>query len=303
MAADAPHPAFESYAAEAVPPVDVGSPGKAGQLDLAFATGADGQTRLVKDYARVPFHLSGTLAHDPHPDAETVYVQSPSGGVAQGDRHEISVDVGDDAVAHVSDGSATKVLSMECNYGAADLSLSVGPDGHLDYVPEPLILHADARFCQDLTLTVAPGGTAVVGEVVVPGRLARGERFEFDRYVSRVRVRDDADRLLCEDVTHLDPATSDPQRPGVLGEYAVTGALYVVAPDDETAALADRIHDRIADAQTDGRAGATALPNDAGVLVRALGHGAEGVTRTLHAAWDEARRDLIDAGAPAGRKQ
>ncbi|PSQ42943.1 urease accessory protein UreD [Halobacteriales archaeon SW_7_68_16] len=311
-----PHPAFEPYAAESPPAATVGAPGKGGCLELTFAPDADGETRMVRDLARTPFHVSGTLGHDPYPGAETVFVQSPSGGVAQGDRHDVTVTARSGAVAHVTTASSTKVLSMTHNYAAADVSLSVGADAHLDYVPEPTILHPDARFAQETRLDVDPAGSAVVGEVVVPGRLARGEYFDFEQYLSRLRVRSDGD-LLVDDATHLRPAESDPSAAGVMGEFAVLGTLYVVAPAADADALSDRLHGAavgasVAAGDDDGdtgsdtddtvRAGATALPNDAGVAVRALGHRAETVTAALRAAWGEAREELLGVGAPDARR-
>jgi len=296
--AEAPHPAFEPYAAESIPQAAVGAPGKDGVLELRFAP-TDGGTTLVHDYATVPFHVSGTPGHDPHPDADTVFLQSPTGGIAQGDRHAIDIRVDDDAVAHVSTQSSTKVQSMNRNYAAAETTLSVGPGGHLDYVPEPTILHEDARFVQELELDLADGATAVLGDVVVPGRLARGERFDFERYLSLVRATG-AEGLLFEDATHLAPADDDPTAPGVLGEFTVYGTLFVVAPDADTAALSDDLHAAVADCEA--RAGATELPNGAGVGVRALGDRAETVQAALHAAWDDARRQLLGAPAPSGRK-
>jgi urease accessory protein len=309
-----PHPAFADYAAESVPAAAVGSPGKDGRLELAFAVDGDGETNLVRDLARAPFHVSGTLGHDPLPEAETVYVQSPTGGVAQGDRHAVDVEVRSDAVAHVSTQSSQKVLSMACNYAAADVSLSVESGSHLDYVPEPTILHEDSRFFQSVDLHLAPDASAVVGDVVVPGRLARGERFDFERYLSRLRVRRDGE-LLVDDATHLRPDDADPSAAGVMGEFAVLGTLYVLTPagagGPETAELGDRLHgvatDEVdAEARTDGDetvvTGAPCLPNDAGVTVRALGHRAETVRAPLRAAWDEARTELLGVGAPDSRR-
>ncbi|PSP82302.1 urease accessory protein UreD [Halobacteriales archaeon QS_1_68_17] len=293
-----PHPAFAAYADEPVPQAPVGAPGKDGVLELRFSAAADG-TALVSDYATVPFHVSGTLGHDPHPDAETVFVQSPTGGVAQGDRHDVTVAVGPEAVAHVSTGSSTKVQSMDRNYARAETTLSVGAGGHLDYVPEPTILHADARYCRETSLHLAPGATAVLSEVVVPGRLARGERFDFERYFSRVTA-ESADGRLLEDTAHLAPADGDPTAPGVLGEFAVFGTTFVVAPDRDTAAMSDALHGVVAPG--DARAGATELPNGAGVAVRALGDRAETVRATFHDAWNHARQALLDAPAPSGRK-
>jgi urease accessory protein len=293
-----PHPAFARFAAEELPQAAVGSPGKDGVLELDFVLGANG-TDMARDYATVPFHVSGTIDYGPHPDGTTVFVQSPTGGIAQGDRHDVSIDVGPGAVAHVSTQSSTKVQSMRHNYAAAETTLTVGEGGHLDYVPEPTILHADARYSQDVALDVGPDATAVVADVVVPGRLARGERFDFERYRSRFRATG-LDGLLFEDTTHLAPAERDPSAPGVLGEFTVYGTAFVVAPDHDTDGLNDRLHTVVDDGAA--RAGATALPNDAGVLVRALGDRAETVRATLHDAWDHSRRELVGATAPSGRK-
>lgn len=296
MAADVPHPAFEIYCGETVPQASPGTPGKDGRLELEFAR-SDGETRLVREFSRAPFHVSGTLDHDPIDGAATVYTQSPTGGIAQGDRREIDVSVGSGGVAHVSTGSATKVFSMETNYARSDVSLSVGSGGHLDYVPGATILHEDARFCRSLGLTVAREASAVLGDIVVPGRLARGEIFDFERYFSRVRIRG-PDGLLAEDTTHLQPGEHSPQAPGVLGESTVYGTLFVVAPAVEAQTLSETLHERVADRT----AGATALPNGAGVLVRALGDTAEEVREGLRAAWDTARRKLLGAPAPPRRK-
>jgi urease accessory protein len=302
----APHPAFAGYAAEPVPQAAVGSPGKDGVLELRFERGERG-TALSHDYATVPFHVSGTLGHDPHPDAETVFVQSPTGGVAQGDRHDVTVRVDADAVAHVSTQSATKVQTMRANYAAAETRLSVGPGGHLDYVPEPTILHEGARYHASLDLDLAAGASAVLGEVLVPGRLARGERFDFERCLSQVRATG-PDGLLFEDATHLAPGDDaggpGPTAPGVLGEFAVYGTLFVVAPDADLSS--DDLHDVVAaacaDAPNPARGGATRLPNGAGVAVRVLGDRGETVSAGLHSAWSAARRELLGAPAPAGRK-
>lgn len=298
MAVDVPHPAFERYAGEEIPQAAVDAPGKNGVLELTFAR-SDGGTTLVHDYATVPFHVSGTLGHDPHPHAETVFVQSPTGGIVQGDRHDVTVSVETDAVAHVTTQSSTKVQSMQRNYAAAETSLSVGEGGHLDYVPEPTILHGNARYCQELTVELAAGATAIVGDLVVPGRLARGERFDFERYLSRIRAEGPGG-VLFADTTHIVPGESDPRAPGVLNEFTVYGTLFVVAPGRDTDELSDSLHG--VSAETEARTGATELPNDAGVVVRALGDRAETVQAALHTAWNHARQELLNAPAPSGRK-
>jgi urease accessory protein len=113
--------------------------------------------------------------------------------------------------------------------------------------------------------------------------------------------------LLFEDATSLGSADGESTSPGVLGEHTVFGSLYVVVPGgtrldggtDALRELADAIDERAATG--DAHAGATTLPNDAGVLVRALGETSEPVTDALWRAWDRARRPLFDVSAPEVR--
>lgn len=313
MATGRPRPAaFDAYADEALAAAPAASVGKDGVLDVTIARGADGTSRLVHDYVTVPFHLTGGLTHDEElEDVASLYVQSPTGGIAQGDRHRMDVTVEAGARAHVSTQSATKVLRMERNYGATDVSLRIGDGAYLEYLPDPTILYGDSRYLQELTLDVGEGATALVGEVLVPGRLARGELFEHERYYSRVEGFGPDGRLF-EDAVHLRPG-EDPGRPGLFGDDRVLGTLYVVTADAEPEALADRIHGRFDAGDDDGegtddggpdaRAGVTTLPADAGVVVRALGRRAGDVTALLHAAWDETREAVLGVGAPDPRKQ
>lgn len=292
-----PEEAFEAYGDEPIPAAAAGAVGKDGRVTCRFAADDDGRTRLVKDFARVPFHLAGGLTHDDGlPDAATVYVQSPTAGIAQGDRHAIDVTVDPGAQAHVTGQSATKVLRMERNYGATTVDLSVGDGGYLEYLPEPTICHRDARYRQNLSLSLGTDAAAVVGEILVPGRLARGEAFDFDHAYLRTEASG-PDGVLFADATDLRPAAEDPRRPGVLGDHRVLGTLYAVGD----AALSDRLHERVV--ECDGvRAGATALPNDAGAMVRVLGANTEPVRGAMRAAWDEARQALVGAPAPTRRK-
>jgi len=305
MAADVPR-GFDAYADEPVPQAAPGSPGKTGRLALTFEHTSDG-TRLVRDFAQAPFHVSGTLDSDPIEEASTVVVQSPTGGVAQGDRRDIAVSVGPDAIAHVGTSASTKVYSMDCNYASERVSLSVESGGHLEYVPEPTLLHPNSRFSQATTVQVVDGASALLSDVVVPGRLARGECFDFERYVSRTEIRGPGGDLLATDATHLEPPMGSPQVTGVLGDHAVVGTLFVVAPDADATALSDALHEAVAaegpaGAETPGDAGATTLPNDAGVLVRALGETSEPVRAAIREAWGVARRELLDAPLPPRRR-
>lgn len=246
MAVGSVPPKFEDYAAEKIA-TPAGSPGKNGVLEATLAPDSDGVTRPIREYVEVPFHLTRGLYYDPEPGLCTLCTQTPTGGVAQGDRHRTRIEAQPGAKAHVTEQSATKVQSMDANYAALSIELEIEAGAYFEYLPKPVILHEGARCLQTTEVTLHEGGTLLFSDVVVPGRLARGERFAYDRYRSRLRVNNSTGRPALQDSLDLAPDERSPAAPGVLGEYAVVGSFYALGIED-CEGLSDRIHDRLADA-------------------------------------------------------
>ncbi|MFD1563124.1 urease accessory protein UreD [Haloarchaeobius amylolyticus] len=294
-----PH-AFEEYGDETLEQAPAFGPGKDGVFEATLVREPGEETRLLRDYAKVPYHLTGTLDSDPAPGLTTLCLQEPTGGVAQGDRHSIDVTARANARAHVTTQSATKVHSMRANYAHLDATLEVGADAHLEYVPGPTILNEDARCLQTTSVELAETASAIVGDVLIPDGLSDHEPFAFDHYYSRFDARCDG-QLVCTDAIDLRPDERDPRDPATVDEYGIVGTLYVLAPAEDAASLSDRVHDRLASLKAT-TAGASELSCGAGVAVRVLGHRSADVTEAVTAAWDEARRAILGVGAPADRR-
>ena len=312
---------LERYGEEPLQQAPAFGPGKDGVFEATLVRDPGGETRLLRDYAKVPYHLTGTLDSDPAPGLTTLCLQEPTGGVAQGDRHRIDVDACDRARAHVTTQSATKVHSMRANYAHLDATLSAGPEAHLEYLPGPTIVNEDARCLQTTTVSLHETATVVVADVLVPDGLSAHEPFGFDHYHSRLEARCN-DRLVCVDTVDLRPGERDPRDAATVGEYGVVATLYVFAPWEAADRLADGIADRLTEAapgraasadrvldSDDRRAvlegvqtGVSVLPYESGVSVRVLGHRCVDVTAAVTAAWDEARSHLLGVGAPADRR-
>ncbi|ELZ42302.1 urease accessory protein UreD [Halorubrum saccharovorum DSM 1137] len=289
-------PAFREYGDQPLPQSPAFGHGKNGIADLVLGREGDNPTRLLSDLVKVPYHLTGTLDSDPAPGLTTVCLQEPTGGVAQGDRHSLSVEARSGARAHVTTQSATKVHSMKANYAHLDATLVAESGAYLEYVPGPTIVNEDARCLQTTTVEMAPDASVVVGDIFVPDGLTDHEPFGFEHYHSRLEASVDDD-LVCADAVDLRPAERDPRDPATVGDYAVVGTLYAFAPTAaDVDALADALHDRLADHEV--AAGASLLKDDAGVTVRVLGDRSTDVTAAVEAAWDETREALLGVGAP-----
>lgn len=210
----------------------------------------------------------------PRPETEGVAMAvllTTSGGLAGGDRLRMGVTAQAGAAAVVTTQAAEKVyrsLGPDCR---VDVSLAVAEGGWLEWLPQETILFDGARFVRRTEAAVAPGGRLLAAEMIVFGRVARGERFAHGIWHDAWRIRS-GDRLIWADALRLDGDIA--ASAGFDGARALASAVYVGA---DAAALLPQAR-RWAEAGT-SRGGAT-LVNGV-LLARFLGARAEAVRYDL----------------------
>jgi len=284
----------------AVDMLPVGSPGKVGILDLEFELIGD-RTELTGHYQKAPLHITRPLYPDPAaPDLPYVMLMSSGGGVLQGDRYRVDVSCGAGASVHVTTQGATRLYRMEQDYATQLVGLAVGPGGYLEYLPDTTIPFGGTRFYQHIALNAHPDSTVLVGETLLAGRLARGERHAYTAYCSDVEVHDTTGRLLFADPLHLVPEERAVTGPAVMDDFGVLASLYVVTGQRPAQAVADTMHEVLA--RTGLRAGASVLPGNRGAWARVLGERSPEVETAFMQVWDAVRRLLLGVPAPGRRR-
>ena len=227
-----------------------------GGLDLIAAPDAAGRTVLRKQWFSPPIHIS-----KPHHDGEWLVVNlaSPSPGLLQGDRVEARVVVEQGARLLITSPSANRIHNTGEGDAQLTQSFEVHAGGALDVFPEYLIPQAGARYMQKTSLRVAKGGTLVWTEMIAPGRVARGEVFDF----AELRFSTDlfhGGESIARERYHLTPAAMRPMKSQfATGYYA---SLLGVSPDLPTDSDALRRFTEM-HASPDAWVGATQMRPDA----------------------------------------
>ena len=106
-----------------------------------------------------------------------VFVLSPSGGILQGDRYRMDVELKNNAISHITTQGATRIYKMESNYATHMVTLSLKNNSYLEFIPEQIIPYKNSRFYQKTNLDIDDSSTVVYSETIVPGRIAMGEMF------------------------------------------------------------------------------------------------------------------------------
>jgi urease accessory protein len=281
--------------------LDVGAAGKVGLLDLAVSLHG-GVTRVRRHYQRAPLHLYRPIYLDPgRSDMAFLFLQQFGDGLVQGDRYRIDVDCGPGSATHITTQAATNVYRARQNYASQVVNLRVAAGAVLEYLPDPVVPFRGSRLFQRTCVTVDPEATVILGETLLPGRVAHDEAHVYDIYWSETEVRRPDDALLFADVLRMKPgAGEDPRSDGLLGAHDVIAALYVISVQSDPGDLVTLL--RRALTGCDVQSGVSELPNGCGAAVKLLGSTSKPVQAALRTAWNAARVELLGIPAPNLRK-
>jgi urease accessory protein len=142
-----------------------GAVGKNGFLNLGFVQ-RNRRTILGDLKSRIPYLAQRVLHCDENmPDLAWLFVITTTGCVLQGDRMTLKIDIGTGAKAHVTTQAATKVHAMDANYARQIQTITLDEGAYLEYLPEPLIPHRQARYANHTKITVAPTASLLYGEM------------------------------------------------------------------------------------------------------------------------------------------
>ena len=281
------------------PQMASGAVGKTGFLRLGFER-RDGQTILADLDRRAPYMAQRVLYPEPEaPDLAWLFMITTSGCVLQGDRLALEVTLAPGARAHLTTQSATKVHSMDANYAVQTQVLSLADGAYLEFLPEPLIPHRRARFLSDTRISIAPTATLLYAEIVQPGRKHHHPDECFGATVLSLAVGAErpGGRSLFTEKLVIDPARRPVRQTGVMDSFDVFGNAILLTPKE----AADRIHARV-DAEVDAASGvafgACHLPNDAGLIFKALGRETAQVKAKLREFWAIAREEVTGTAIP-----
>jgi urease accessory protein len=285
---------------EEPPQMASGSVGKNGFLNLRFDRRSD-LTILADIDHRAPLTAQRALYPDPAmPDQAWLFIIMTSGCVLQGDRLGLEIALAPGASAHVTTQSATKIHSMDANYAAQTQSIALADGAYLELMPEPLIPHRRARFVSDTRITVASSATLLCQEIIQPGRKHHHPDESFGATLLSIATRAERPdgRTLFSEKLLIEPGRRTVRQTGVMGSFDVLGNVILLTPKEN----ADRIDMRIqadVDHETGIAFGASRLPNDAGLIFKALGRETAQVKAKLREFWAVAREEVAGASIPA----
>jgi urease accessory protein len=281
------------------PQMRSGAVGKSGRLHLGFERRGE-RTVLADLESRTPY-LAQRVLHcdDALPDMAWLFTITTSGCVLQGDRLALDVTLGPGARAHVTTQSATKIHSMDANFALQTQNFTLGEGAYLEFLPDPLIPHRQARFASDTRITIDPSASMLCSEIVQPGRRHHhpDECFGVTLLsLATTAVRPGGAPLFSEKLL-IEPLRNPMRQAGVMDGFDVFGNVFLCTPPENAERVLAHVNAEV-DKKQGVAFGACRLPNGAGLIYKVLGRETAQVRAKVREFWEVARREITGAAIP-----
>lgn len=263
-------------------------------LNFTFSTPA-GRTILSQCRQQAPLRV--IRAFEVGEGGALVHMHNLSGGVLGGDTLSLNVEVGAGAYAQLTTTSATRVYRSQPYAPVATQTnrVHVNEGALLEYVPDPLIPFAGARYRQQTLIELAGDAGLFWWEIVAPGRIARGECFDYEMLSLDIDIIALGRPILIERV-RLEPRAHRLESPVRMGMYHYSGSFFICRAglervqwlrlEDELSSLARTLSRR-----NEVMWGVSTLAAH-GLQVRVLSCRGEAIASGLYAFWRTARQAL-----------
>lgn len=257
--------------------------GKYGELRLRLVF-KNGRTIIKDAYNSGP--LKVTKPHYLEPETGGIFLNQmcTGGGLVQGDDYYQEVELESGARLYLTTQSSTKIYRMHNGYARQLNRFRVAGFAVLEYLPEPIVPFAGSRYVGETEVHLEDDAVVFLSEIITPGRVSRGEVFQFDYFHSMLRVYWDK-RLIFWNNQMLD-RQSNLTRMGLYDGYTHQGSLLIFAKG-VSQELTDEIHACLEGKPEILASASLTLKN--GIAVRLLGNRASTLEDTINVCWGLAR--------------
>ena len=236
-----------------------------------------------------------------------VHLHNISGGVLGGDALSLAVKVEDGAYAQLTSTSATRLYRSRVDKALAiqTNTLTIEQNGLLEYLPDPLIPFAGARYQQNTSIELAQNAGLFWWETVAPGRLAKGECFEYDVLEMSLKISVQGKPIALEHLK-LEPASRPLSSLARLGPYRYFCSFYICKNGVDAKVWQDlekllcEVAQQLSSPDEISWGVSTLVAH--GVVVRAVSKEGRAIATGLPAFWKAAKLALYEREATLPRK-
>lgn len=242
--------------------------GMHGIANIELESDKNSKTFIKKLKTKSPILVQKALYNDfTNPDKAHIYLMSSAGGMLQGDILNIDIHAKENTNAFVTTQAATKIYKAENRDCRQYINIFVDKDSFLEFLPKQIIPHKDSKFLQEVSISFDNSSTLLYSEIVSAGRIAHGEKFDFDSISMKFDCRDKEGNILFSESSKFEPKNNKTKFDSLFGNQNLYCTIYVISQKIDSDRLTKSIYDFF---KTNSLIGCSQLPNNSGVVIRIL---------------------------------
>lgn len=255
-------------------------------------------TYLSHQHTPHPFHITRPFHLESDPDGmATLYLQSSAGGLYHDDEHDLTIDIENDAMAHVTSQASTIIHAAKYGETRLTTKLNVGENAWLEFCPDPAILFSKARLRNMIKAQVHSSSRLILCDAQLSHDPDKSDGF-FDYFENEISIQ------------HEESAPFYIDRVSVRGEdwlaatadYPCCGTFLVFdANFCEAIGLAIKGCIESFD-PNEIYAGQSSLPDRSLVVIRLIAKSGADLTFAMGKLWQSARFAMTDSTAKLRKK-
>jgi urease accessory protein len=251
-------------------------PGQNGTIEIDLQVNEDSKTYIKSLLSKAPFLIQKAMYPDTkYPNFAHIYMMSSSGGILQGDEQKIDVIMGKNSSARITTQSATKIYKMDGGYASQSIHIHNQEGSYLEFIPHQIIPFKSSKFYQEVNLEVEKNAILIYSEIISAGRIASGEKFDFDLCFLRTSAHRNGKMMFTDvmSLNHEDKSNLE----SVFGGKTIFSTVYIIGNCIQIESIVDTIN--LTTKNNSLLASCSSLPYDSGIIVRILG---DSVSEIIH---------------------
>ena len=246
---------------------------------IEVASDKNSRTFIKNLKTKSPILVQKALYSDPsNPHKAHIYLMSSAGGMLQGDTLKIDITARKNTETFVTTQAATEIYKSENQNCCQHVKILVEKDSFLEYLPKQIIPHKHAKFFQNVNIRIDESSTLIYSEIISAGRIAYGEKFDFNSVRLQLNCTDQNSRTLFSESSNFEPKNNKTKFNSLFGNQNLYSTIYIVSQKIDFEKLSLQIYEFF---KINSLIGCSQLPNNSGVVIRILSNSIDKINDSI----------------------
>ena len=272
--------------------------GYAGIIDLVLEKQGENVV-APKKYFNGVFRLSPKMELDIEKITSYFIVQL-GGGIVEGEKYKIAVEVKDDTRALITTQAAGKVYKCENGHESLqETIIKLHENSILEYITDPLILYKDANYRQENNIYMKKNSTLIYTDGITSGWSPDKRKFQYEKAKLKTNVYMDGKTVLLDNML-IDPREDNIEGLGFMEGYKNFGTLIILNEKIDKKVI-EHLREEVLKLNLDVKFGITGLEIN-GFVLRVIGNLTQDLEEVIGLCHNYIRQNILNSQPLSIRK-